>query len=47
MLNDTEALLAKVAREESPTKNALLETFAIHARLLLHFFFPLGPHPSE
>lgn len=46
MLRYTAAQLARTDLEDA-LRNALLESFAIHARALAHFFFPDRPHVSD
>ncbi len=48
MLNVTALGLASgIGGESSPLNNALLESFVIHARNLLHFFFPEQPYATD
>lgn len=48
MLRGTMALLATGTNGQSVLSNALIESFTIHARALMHFLYPLGrPQPSD
>ncbi len=47
MLDTTARILAIEAFGEGPVRNALLESFTIHARGLLQFFFPNQPRPDD
>jgi hypothetical protein len=47
MLDRTARLLAMEAFGEGPVRNALLESFTIHARGLLQFFFSNQPRPDD
>jgi len=47
MLDTTARVLAMEAFGEGPVRNALLESFTIHARGLLQFFFPSQPRPDD
>ncbi len=47
MLDTTARVLAIEAFGEGPVRNALLESFTIHARGLLQFFFPNQPRPDD
>jgi hypothetical protein len=47
MLQGTMALLATGATGQSILSNALIESFTIHARVLLHFLYPAGSRQSS
>jgi hypothetical protein len=47
MLDRVASLLAHSAFGEGPVRNALLESFTMHARVLLQFFFPKAPRPDD
>ena len=47
MLGRTARLLAMGVFGDGPVKNAVLESFTIHARALLQFFFPSNPRSDD
>src|SRR5437762_5482408 len=47
MLDRTARLLAMGAFGEGPVRNAILESFTIHARGLIQFFFPKQPRRDD
>ena len=48
MLQGTMAILATAATGQSILSNALIESFTIHARVLMHFLYPTGSiQPSD
>ena len=47
MLHGTMLLLATGALGQSVLLNALIESFTIHARALIHFLYPTNPHQTD
>jgi hypothetical protein len=47
MLDSVARILALGALGQGTVSNALLESFSIHARALLQFFFPLSPKSDD
>jgi hypothetical protein len=47
MLASTAALLSDPDIADTPTENAVLESFTVHARALMHFLFPKGRIDDE
>src|SRR5688572_21299671 len=47
MLDSLARLLGLGAFGHGPVSNALLESFSIHARALLQFFFPMSPKSDD